>query len=462
MNFGPGGSSDVLCSGLQLEFRQFEAPECEFDACDWLEHFIATADLSGFDDAQKLVYARLHLEGEAFRWYRVHSQDIICFVDFERRFLQRFAPQGDSLAVAFDTIHQFIDEPVGDFIDRFWLTLDHLEQAHGSLPESVVVEHFLRGLLTDIRDLVISQHPQCMEDILDCVHYLDAHKTSFSFAAPSAQSYPDLCCLPASPAPYINTSGSDELPVDTRVALPPAPSPPRAVDHAAPDLTSTGISASDRAVWDNITIVRSLVNTLGKRHAVRCPEIYAMDANIAAEPVTPSMLSDDAHDMLQIAEVIAGLSAILDVDREHDASSTDLIAADLQDLKAEFDALVSPFKDCVIQIGHAAPQPAYLEPAAPLVQPDICTFSSDDDDNCSLQELHFVKTNPSEAGNLMLNEGTPFGYFSTCIIPEVHFMCPVPYAPLFLETLPAIEVSLVKGRVVIADELKPEPPQPPP
>ena len=85
MNFGPAGSSDVLCAGLQLEFRQSEAPACEFDACDWLEHFIATADLAGFDDAQKLVYACLHHEGEAFRWYRVHSQDISCFADFEQQ-----------------------------------------------------------------------------------------------------------------------------------------------------------------------------------------------------------------------------------------------------------------------------------------------------------------------------------------------------------------------------------------
>ena len=249
--------------------------------------------------------------------------------------------------------------------------------------------------------------------------------------------------------------------MDIGVALPPAPFPPRAVDHAAPDLIPIGICASDRALWDNITIVRSLVNTLGKRHAVKCPEIYAMDANTAAEPMAPNMLSDDAHDMLQIAKVIAGLSAMLDVDSEHDASNAGLIAADLQDLKAEYDALVSPFKDCTIQIGDVAPQLPYLGPAAPLVQPDMCTFTGDNDD-LFLQELHFVKTNPSEAGNLMLNEGTPFGYFSPCIIPEVHFMCPVPYAPLFLETLPAIEVSLVKGRVLIADELKPEPPQPPP
>lgn len=119
--------------------------------------------------------------------------------------------------------------------------------------------------------------------------------------------------------------------------------------------------------------------------------------------------SDDACDLLQIAEVIAGLSAMLYMYDEHYATSAALIAADLRKLKAKIDVLMSPFKDCTIQVSDAMPQLSHAAPTSLGEQPFVCTCTYDHD---SMPGLQFVKTIPSQAVNVVLDADTSFGYYS--------------------------------------------------
>ena len=115
-------------------------------------------------------------------------------------------------AIAFDSLCQYSNKSVGGYIDQFWLILNHLEEhACGPLPETTALGHFITGLLPDIRDTVVSQHPRMMEDTLDLTCLCSSIETEPLRLVPGPY---------ASSTPYFNASRPDELRLDVTVALP--------------------------------------------------------------------------------------------------------------------------------------------------------------------------------------------------------------------------------------------------
>ena len=130
-------------------------------------------------DAKRLIYARSHLEGQAYRWYSAHKSKIKTWSDFERLFLDRFAAKANSIATLLSQRVQLPGEPVQAYADGFLNLHDRLRIVDGPLPDSMQTNKFIGGLHHALREKVLSRGPLTVEDALSdavyCENYMGAY-----------------------------------------------------------------------------------------------------------------------------------------------------------------------------------------------------------------------------------------------------------------------------------------------
>ena len=140
---------------------------------DWLDRFRDATDLHNLEDNERLVCARLLMKGNAANWYSAHKQQIKTYADFEDQFLGRFADDSLSIANALFGRFQYNNETVRVYADSILNLHDRLQRTEAPLPECVLTNHFVSGLMPDLKEKVMYRRPKNLQDAIDDAVFLE-------------------------------------------------------------------------------------------------------------------------------------------------------------------------------------------------------------------------------------------------------------------------------------------------
>lgn len=131
----------------------------------WLDRLKSITDKHGLVAKEKLLCARLLLQGKAAIWYSAHKKSFSCWDDFQSQFLRRFAINGQAAASALLGRFQYENEPVGVYAASIHYLHDSLLQsAEKPVPDCFLKTLFINGLHPNLREKVMFRRPKTLQD----------------------------------------------------------------------------------------------------------------------------------------------------------------------------------------------------------------------------------------------------------------------------------------------------------